>query len=514
MLKQKWRVYLILFLSLYLLTLLLYPGVETSSGNINSEEHYRMVDEEGNTIVTTGRRMKRGDAFLDTDNRLYRVKEVEEYLASAEYEKTVDLSVDLPANTPKAFNDYLAHSHVSPNYVPPLIRNYYSWAENSWAEENRQVQGDVEDDLEYTIGIYHTHNAESYIPTDGSEYIYGKGGIHRVGETFQESLESKGINVIYDETLHLPHDRGAYRRSRITANEIIRQGVDSVFDVHRDATPAFEYEYEMDGMSIAKVMMVVGRANPHQMLNKNFAYDLKAHADHIYPGLVRGVFVAHGNYNQDLSPLNLLLEVGTRSNPREDAKRGMELFADVVSYYFYGPEYLESEREESEGEAAEKDDENDELPPALYQDAGGVSNVVSTTVISILMVSLVAALGFFLLNNPGAGAKTVKYLQGLPLYLKDRFQNISLESYKKPNYWQSWGRKVRFNWQSSIRSLTGEIESIPIGISIFMKKARKSIRYQLLILPGKMEEMRANWQESIDIFRRELAWLFQHLRVK
>ena len=63
----------------------------------------------------------------------------------------------------------------------------------------------------YKIAIYHSHNAESYVPSDGTDSIYGTGGIHDVGRAFKEALEKKGVNVLYSDQLHLTHDRGSRR---------------------------------------------------------------------------------------------------------------------------------------------------------------------------------------------------------------------------------------------------------------------------------------------------------------
>ena len=163
-----------------------------------------------------------------------------------------------------------------------------------------------------------------------------QGGIHKVGEAFKAALEERGINVIHDETLHLPHDRGAYRRSRETAQRLLAKGPDVIFDVHRDAAPMHRYAIEIEDEWVTKVMFVVGRQNQHFAITKNFAYDLKGHADYIQPGLIKGVFKAQGNYNQDLTPLNLLLEVGGHENSRGAAEKGIRHFAEVVDFYFYG----------------------------------------------------------------------------------------------------------------------------------------------------------------------------------
>ena len=62
----------------------------------------------------------------------------------------------------------------------------------------------------------------------------------------------------------------------------------------------------------------------------NYAKTVKAAADSKYRGLVRGIFIAQGNYNQDLSPRTLLLEIGTQYSRREAAEYSITLFADLV----------------------------------------------------------------------------------------------------------------------------------------------------------------------------------------
>lgn len=40
--------------------------------------------------------------------------------------------------------------------------------------------------------------------------------------------------------------------------------------------------------------------------------------------------MAHGNYNQDLNPRSMLVEMGTQYNTREAAERSAALFADII----------------------------------------------------------------------------------------------------------------------------------------------------------------------------------------
>ncbi len=500
MFAARWRQYVILLLSLLVLTGMLNPFDnkeklpvinfpehdlfdELTPEEIQEEKYYRMVDEEGNTIMETGRRMRRGDAFIAEDNRLYEVFEVEDNIARARYKETVDISLDFSLSQSSQFPS------LTPGYTPP---------------PSIITQGDEEEDLAFLIGIYHTHNAESYIPSDGREYIYGEGGIHQVGVAFREALEAKGINVLHSQRLHLPHDRGAYRRSRITAQDLIRQGPDAVFDVHRDAAPLEAYEHEIDGEPVTRVMIVVGRANPNAAVNRKFAYELKGYADKIYPGFLRGVFIAFGGYNQDLSPLNLLLEVGTHSSRREDAERGISFFADVVGFYFYGPEFIDiEERNGLDAREEAERDEDDALPPALYRDAGGVSTAVSGTVIGLMTASLIAALSFFYINHPEAGQKTILIFKESPEYLKVIFKEWYIVLQNLPRqlkfFWKNYPQNLRIDFNN----LLIEIKNLPSQVSGFIEDKREAFRYEIMTTPEKIGNLRANFHEGIEFFREE-----------
>lgn len=272
-------------------------------------QYMTMLTPEGEIITQTGRRIYEGDEYLTSDNRLYRVIEVKDDLA---YTELVAEKVDL------------AEEFVSLRQIREALGL-------------SAVQAQEQDDKSGLIGIYHTHNAESYIPTDGTDSIDGKGGIHAVGTGFASSLKDLGVSVDYSENLHLPHDRSAYRRSRNTVLELLAQNPDAIFDVHRDAAPQNAYAANIDDEWITQIQFVVGRQNQNLGVNRQYAQSLKAAADQLYPGLVKGIFYARGNYNQDLSPLNLLLEVGAHTNSRDAAIRGISLFAEVVDFYFYGP---------------------------------------------------------------------------------------------------------------------------------------------------------------------------------
>ncbi len=181
------------------------------------------------------------------------------------------------------------------------------------------------------VAIYHTHSGESYVPTDGSPTIPARGGIFKVGEALAAKLRNMGVSVIDDKTPHEPQDANAYHRSRKTAVKLLKNRPIALLDVHRDGIPDPDfYNKQLEGEEITKVRLVVGRQNPNMANNLAFAKNIKAYMDKNKPGLIKGIFIGRGNYNQDLGPRALLLEVGTHTNDRFRAERGAALFAEAL----------------------------------------------------------------------------------------------------------------------------------------------------------------------------------------
>jgi len=242
-----------------------------------------------------------------------------------------------------------------------------------------------------TIAVYHTHSDESYVPSDGKESINGNGGIYDVGEVFVKQLKAKGFNVVYNKNNHNPHDVNAYNRSRKTASSLIKQTPTAIIDVHRDAVPPGEYQASVKGQDVTKIKLVVGRSNPNSQTNLQFAKKLKAAMDKVTPGLSEGIYMGKGDYNQDLSPRAMLIEVGAHTNSKEEAEKGVKLFANVLPTVL-GMSSGNTAAANTDGAGAAK-------KPASQDDQG------STTTLIILVAVVAIVIGGFFLLNRGSSSK-------------------------------------------------------------------------------------------------------------
>jgi len=267
-----------------------------------SEGYYSFLDPRGKVIFQTALQVSLGDEFIGEDNSHYRVTRLEKDKAYCEYLGKVSLRAQEERSGPTTWFSTLFPLRTSPVSA---------------------VRGK-------TVAIYHTHSDESYVPSDGSASIYARGGIFKVGNAMTARLRRLGLSVIHSTTPHDPHDAMAYTRSRRTAAELLRRQPAAIFDVHRDAVPREQYVATVKGENVTKVTLVVGRDNPKIKANLNFAKQLKEINDRENPGLIKGIFLARGGYNQDLFDRALLIEVGTHENTRAAAERGVKLFADSV----------------------------------------------------------------------------------------------------------------------------------------------------------------------------------------
>ena len=244
------------------------------------------------------------------------------------------------------------------------------------------------------VGIYMTHTDESYVPTDGQESKKGNGGILQVGKTMANVMGKNGVNANISYNKHDPHDANAYHRSRKTAVQLLKSNPVALLDVHRDGVPDPNYyKKEIDGKSGTKIRLVVGRQNPHMSANLEFAKQIKAYFDKKYPGTIKGIFMGKGNYNQDLGPRAILIEVGTYTNSREAAERGVEVFAEGI------PRLLGASTATG--------------PVVGPGTTGPAANAGTGKAIFWLLAFIIVGGGAFLLISTGSVADSIKRITGL-----------------------------------------------------------------------------------------------------
>ena len=191
------------------------------------------------------------------------------------------------------------------------------------------------------VGIYQTHTSESYVPSSGVTHAPGgqRGDIVEVGDALAKRLNAAGIGALQSTKIHdYPSFMKAYNVSEITVKNMLSENpsIQMIFDIHRDAEKRENTTATINGVQIARVMIVVttgqpGLPHPNWQSNHAFAKLIDAKMNQRYPGLSRGIRMDDFRYNQQLHPRALLVEVGCEGNTKEEAERGIELFGDIVA---------------------------------------------------------------------------------------------------------------------------------------------------------------------------------------
>jgi len=258
----------------------------------NSKQIFSVFDLNGNLISETNY-VEVGDIIIDKNLNEYEVTFVDSYLQYAKCKYTG-------------------------SYIKPKVK---ANGKNLFFT-NRSVKK--------SVGLYMTHNDESYVPSDNVSSVYGKGGIHDVANQLSNNFKDLGYTVYLNENLHLPHDSNAYSRSLTTAKDLLSKKPDALFDIHRDGVSRSVYVKNIDGVERCKVRIVVGQKNPNKEANLQFAMFLLTVAEEYCPWLFLDIYYAKGHYNQELTSKGLLFEMGTYLAEKELVLDTTKYLAEVV----------------------------------------------------------------------------------------------------------------------------------------------------------------------------------------
>lgn len=336
--------------------LVLFPlsSVNFSYAKQTDNKYFTVYDENGKVLFLKGDDINEGDNYLSGDNKLYEISSVDEKNKTAKAKFLKD--------------EKLPEYNVKPS--------------------SKTTKAQARAATKKVVGVYHTHNDESYFTPDGVDSVYGKGGIHDVGKSLVQNLTKLGVEVLYREDLHLPHNSGAYTRSQVTAAALLDSGAQAIFDIHRDSTKRDYYLTKVNGEQMSSVRMVIGKASANFEENKNFAYAIKSYADSVYSGLIKDIYIGKGNYNQQLSSRAMLFEMGCENIEKDLVVKSTEYLAKTLDVVLYGSEEASSE---ALNDVSLTDDSGNETVISGVASTNSANNSVNSNETLIVVLSIVGA---------------------------------------------------------------------------------------------------------------------------
>lgn len=201
--------------------------------------------------------------------------------------------------------------------------------------------------------IYHTHTTESYMKEDKGFYyesFYPRStdnnfNVTQVGNNISQTLESNGIGVIHDITMHdSPSYNGSYSRSIKTIEKNLAEhpSIQVTVDIHRDSlggneTGKIKPTFKVGNKKAAQIMIMAGCDEdgslefPDWEYNLRLALRLQNTAENMYPGMTRPMYFGDVKYNMHMTHGSLLIEVGSDANTLDEAKYTGTLLGNVLS---------------------------------------------------------------------------------------------------------------------------------------------------------------------------------------
>ena len=201
-----------------------------------------------------------------------------------------------------------------------------------------ETQGPTVSGDDPLVLIVHTHATESYLPASAGNFHSREeeNTVRDVGDSLAATLESLGVPVVHDKTLHdYPSYNSSYSRSYETVSALLAQypSVQCVIDLHRDAvasdSPASTVS--VGGRTCARYSYVIGTGAATYQSNRAFVDSLNAEAAANHGGFTGKVLERGYKYNQDLSAKYLLLEIGYNTNQIEDCRNTAEVFGEILA---------------------------------------------------------------------------------------------------------------------------------------------------------------------------------------
>lgn len=205
------------------------------------------------------------------------------------------------------------------------------------------VDPDPVDITKPVVYLYNTHQTEEY-SMENQEVHNITPNVMFASYVLKEKLNNLGVATIVEEqsvTDYLNNNQLPYYKSYDATRLFMKEAMNKYptlnyfIDIHRDGLKREDSTVQIDNVSYAKVMFVVGLDNPNHSSNLELSNIINNKIKEKYPTLTRGVSTKKGEdvngvYNQDLHAHTILIECGGNENTIEEVSNTMNLLAPII----------------------------------------------------------------------------------------------------------------------------------------------------------------------------------------
>lgn len=197
--------------------------------------------------------------------------------------------------------------------------------------------------------LYFTHNYEAYSPVTKAKngkvaVSHHEENIEKFGGKLSQQLSSFSIqskildvdNMAVQAEQKKPYSQAYATVRSFVSKQLEEEAYDLVIDLHRDSIGRKYTTVEVDGVSYAKIALVVGLEHEQYQQNEAMAVALQQEMEKRVPGITRSLIRkggkgVDGKYNQDLHPGLLLIELGGMENDENELNRTVAVLAESIS---------------------------------------------------------------------------------------------------------------------------------------------------------------------------------------
>ena len=240
---------------------------------------------------------------------------------------------------------------VNVNEPVSLLNNIFYLKPNKINEQMAYVNNPKIDtsklEKETEVFLYNTHQGETY---QGQVNYSITPGVMMASYLLQEKLLKNNVKaLVMDENIieymninNMNHAK-SYEASRVFLKEALdkNKSLKLVIDIHRDSISKESSTVIINNKKCAKILFVIGEEYQTYKQNLEMTEKINKKIDEKYPGLSRGIMTKGGKgnngiYNQDLSPIITLLELGSEENTIDEVLNTLDLISEIIGEYING----------------------------------------------------------------------------------------------------------------------------------------------------------------------------------